>query len=402
VSGSEGPDTSASPSVSVIVPTFQRREYVQRAVRSVLAQTFTDFELIVVDDGSTDGTGDALVGLDRRLRYHWQPNRGVGAARNAGIGLARGGIVAFLDSDNRWLPRHLAVVTEALECHPQAVLASTCFRFQIRGDEPAETAVVDLLPRLVLSNPVGFVSCIAVRRQTLDAVGGFDERLTVWEDSDLWLRLAVHGPFCLVRCRTLIHQSTRGGLKERGLRSGEYLEAMELSSEWAVRSLSALARSDGAELAARAQAKVSMLAALRALVHRDDERARQNLKHACALFPDFSHDPRLVVGLLSHGAPDAGSTVRVFGSAASLWPDPQADTALFLRAWAAVVALRSRRFRQGARLAVHSGFVARPGFVARTLPVARDQVRAWVRAKLHSGSETIRGTDPIRPASRTS
>ena len=218
--------SGTAPRVSVVIPVRDHPAYLAASLASVFAQPWDDCEVIVVDDGSTDGTGDALAGVDPRLRYHWQPNKGVGAARNAGIGLARGGIVAFLDSDNRWLPQHLAVVTEALEHHPQAVLASTCFRFQIRGDEPpAAAAVVDLLPRLVLSNPVGFVSCIAVRRWTLDAVGGFDERLTVWEDSDLWLRLAVHGPFCLVRCRTLIHQSTRGGLKDRGLRSGEYLDA---------------------------------------------------------------------------------------------------------------------------------------------------------------------------------
>src|SRR5438132_3254976 len=105
----------APPAVSVIVPTFQRREYVVRAVGSVLAQTYEDFELIVVDDGSTDGTGEALAGLDGRLRYLWQENRGTGAARNTGLRLARGEIVAFLDSDNRWLPHHLGIVTEVLE-----------------------------------------------------------------------------------------------------------------------------------------------------------------------------------------------------------------------------------------------------------------------------------------------
>ena len=114
--------------ISVIIPTYQRREYVARAVRSVLVQTFSDFELIVIDDGSTDGTDEALTGLDSRLRYQWQENGGPGAARNAGIALARGEIVAFLDSDNRWLPRHLAIVTDVLERHPEAVLVSATSR----------------------------------------------------------------------------------------------------------------------------------------------------------------------------------------------------------------------------------------------------------------------------------
>src|SRR2546421_13038913 len=101
----------AAPAVSVIVPTFQRREYVVRAVGSVLAQTYEDFELIVVDDGSTDGSGVALAGLDCRLRYLWQENRGTGAARQKGLGLVRGEIVAFLASHYTWLPPHLWIVT---------------------------------------------------------------------------------------------------------------------------------------------------------------------------------------------------------------------------------------------------------------------------------------------------
>ncbi len=78
-----------TPTVSVVIPTYQRRDDVLRAVESVLAQSFEDFEVIVVDDGSTDGTAEALAGLDPRLRYVWHENRGTGAARNAGLRLAR-------------------------------------------------------------------------------------------------------------------------------------------------------------------------------------------------------------------------------------------------------------------------------------------------------------------------
>ena len=141
------------PSVSVVIPTYQRRGLVRRAVASVLGQTFQDFELIVVDDGSTDGTGDALEGIDERIRYTRQENRGVAAARNVGIRLARGEIIAFLDSDDRWLPDHLAVLTEVLARHPEAVLCTTCPRFHVGGRQTADDGKpVDAVPLLFAEN----------------------------------------------------------------------------------------------------------------------------------------------------------------------------------------------------------------------------------------------------------
>src|SRR5215213_5732646 len=100
VPGGEG----SVPAVSVILPTYERREVVGDAIRSVLAQSFSDFELIVVDDGSTDGTDKSLPRPDPRVRYVWQANAGVAAARNRGLELARAPIAAFIDSDDVWLP----------------------------------------------------------------------------------------------------------------------------------------------------------------------------------------------------------------------------------------------------------------------------------------------------------
>src|SRR2546423_455961 len=102
------PMTGRAPAVSVLVPTYQRRAAVALAVRSILAQTYRDFEVIVVDDGSTDGTEDEVAPLG--VRYLWQENRGVSAARNAGLWVARGRIIAFLDSDNMWYPDHLEYI----------------------------------------------------------------------------------------------------------------------------------------------------------------------------------------------------------------------------------------------------------------------------------------------------
>lgn len=153
------------PAATVVIATYERRELVRRAVESVLAQTRPDFELVVVDDSSTDGTAEHLVGLDPRLVVRRQPHVGVAAARNAGVRRGAAPVIAFLDSDDCWLPEHLATVLEMLERHPEAVLASTCRRFLVRSAAATRDAVVkDVFAESLLSNVTGLPTCIPVRR----------------------------------------------------------------------------------------------------------------------------------------------------------------------------------------------------------------------------------------------
>ena len=171
-----------TPTISVIIPTYQRGELLRDAIASVEAQTYRDFELIVIDDGSTDGTGEILESLDTRgLRFHyrWRPNRGVAAARNVGLELARGEIIAFLDSDDLWLTDHLDVVVEVFRRQPEAVLVSTCPEFILAGrQQSADAALMDYRSAGLLgAGRVGFPSCIAVRAEAIRQAGGFDERL---------------------------------------------------------------------------------------------------------------------------------------------------------------------------------------------------------------------------------
>lgn len=109
---------SARPRVSIVMPTYNRKDTIGRAIRSVQAQSFDDFELIVVDDGSTDGTKDLVANLDPRLRLIVQPNQGVAGARNTALKAARGDLIAFLDSDDAWTPHHLALATAFFDAHP--------------------------------------------------------------------------------------------------------------------------------------------------------------------------------------------------------------------------------------------------------------------------------------------
>lgn len=116
--------------VSVIIPTYNRAELVQEAIESVLRQSFEDYEIIVIDDGSTDGTGEALKGFASRIRYIGQDNRGLGAARNRALELAQGEYIALLDSDDLWPPHKLALEVSILDQYPEVAFVFGDFFIQ--------------------------------------------------------------------------------------------------------------------------------------------------------------------------------------------------------------------------------------------------------------------------------
>jgi glycosyltransferase involved in cell wall biosynthesis len=182
------------PFISVIIPTYNRASMVIEAVESVLEQTFKDFELIVVDDGSTDHTLSLLEKFGPSLRLCRQENRGVSAARNRGLAEAGGELIAFLDSDDLWLPEKLAVQASYLRTFPQAALCHTEEIWLRRGRrvnprrrhaKASGKAFAELLRESLISP-----SAVVIRRAVLEGAGGFDERLPACEDYALWLTLA--------------------------------------------------------------------------------------------------------------------------------------------------------------------------------------------------------------------
>ena len=183
------------PRVSVIIPTYNRAALVQEAVASVLAQTCRDFELLVVDDGSTDGTLEALAPWDGEVKVLSLPvRRGVSGARNAGIAAAQGEWLAFLDADDLWLPEKLARQMAFMEAHPQLLLSQTeeiWVRRGLRVNPPRSHAKAggDIFLRS-LERCLVSPSAVVLHRRLLDEHGGFDESLPAAEDYDLWLRLA--------------------------------------------------------------------------------------------------------------------------------------------------------------------------------------------------------------------
>jgi GT2 family glycosyltransferase len=222
--------------VSVIVPTFDRRNTLREAVESILAQSHRDVEVIVVDDGSTDGTRELMTsGLtDPRVRYRYQANAGVSSARNTGLDLATGDYIAFLDSDDAWKPWHLSLLLAGFERLPEAGMIWTDTEFvDDHGAVVSSSALADLLSAyryfslddlfsssialsdlgvdlpfesrdhrlhlgdvfspMIMGNLV-LTSSVVMRRERVEEVGRFDERLSVGEDYEFFLRVCRAGP----------------------------------------------------------------------------------------------------------------------------------------------------------------------------------------------------------------
>ncbi len=196
------------PRVSVIVPLFNKAAHVGRALESISSQTFADFEIIVVDDGSTDG-GSEIVSShrDSRLQLLSQQNSGPGAARNRGIERSRGMLLAFLDADDEWLPHYLEAGIAGMDCHGARHAAHTCAYF----DEPsgadssamwrnrgfvsgvcavdANTSSETLLHRVAFMSPCTTIA----RAEVIRTLGGFYERNCRYaEDAHLWLRVLLN------------------------------------------------------------------------------------------------------------------------------------------------------------------------------------------------------------------
>jgi glycosyltransferase involved in cell wall biosynthesis len=196
----------ARPRVSVVVPTFNRRDLVIKAIDSIRAQTLPVEEIIVVDDGSTDGTQDALEGrFGAAVTYVRQANAGVSAARNRGIALARGQYVSFLDSDDEWLPEKTLRQAQWLDEHPDfAMVLCDVMRVTREGQPIDVMRRREFIPedgmvlRWVLRNPSLVPASIMLRREALEEVGGFNPSLRTAEDIDFHLRVAARWPIGVV------------------------------------------------------------------------------------------------------------------------------------------------------------------------------------------------------------
>ncbi len=200
------------PVVSVIIPTFNRCEWVREAIDSVLAQTFQTVELIVVDDGSTDKTYDMLMSYRDLIRVIRQSNRGVSAARNQGIALSTGQYIALLDSDDLWLPQKLEIQVDFFLTNPEALICQTdeiWIRNGVRvnpGKRHQKPSGMIFEPSLALC--LVSPSAVMMNRSLFDRVGLFNESFPACEDYDMWLRIGCQYPIHLIPDKLVIK---RGG-----------------------------------------------------------------------------------------------------------------------------------------------------------------------------------------------
>jgi glycosyltransferase involved in cell wall biosynthesis len=213
----------AMPEVSVVIPTYNSATLLCEAVESVLEQTYQDFEIIVVDDGSTDNTRQmAEVFRGPKVKYIFQPNQGPPVARNTGIRASSGRLVAFLDADDIWLPFKLELQVKALENSPQAGLAY-CDMFLYDMDQQAVIGA-PFLQRCPRPPPRGEVfaelshrffghpSTTIIRREVFDRVGFFDESLRYCDDYDMLFRIASRFEFELVSAPLVAYRFHKGQL----------------------------------------------------------------------------------------------------------------------------------------------------------------------------------------------
>lgn len=192
-----------SNTVSVIIPTYNFAPFIVDAVESVLAQTYTDHEIIVVDDGSRDGTRERLEPYTDRIRYIYQDNGGPSSARNTGIRQARGELIGFLDADDLWHPRKLEVQVRFLREHPEIGIVGASHT----EDFGAEWAEVDRpgdppwrsisYHDLIVKGRFG-PSAALIRRECFDEAGPFDVTLRGGEDRDMWIRIGAIRPVAIL------------------------------------------------------------------------------------------------------------------------------------------------------------------------------------------------------------
>jgi glycosyltransferase involved in cell wall biosynthesis len=191
------------PRISVIIPTFNNATLLAETLDSVLAQSFTGFELIVVDDGSIDDTGAMIKRDYPQVRYVYQPNGGPAAARNAGVGLAQGEYIAFCDHDDLWNPGHLQALVDGFAAHREAALVFDNAKYFGVGVEEAkvhldEATCVSLsqcavsAKMLLWDYPIASMSVTMVRKQHFDLVGGLSEQVGALDDLHFYLRIAAH------------------------------------------------------------------------------------------------------------------------------------------------------------------------------------------------------------------
>lgn len=277
------------PKVSVVVPAYNALAFLPQALESALAQTFTDFEIFVVDDGSSDQTRLWLSELaDPRVRHLSQANSGQSGARNTGIVNTTGEYVAFLDADDLWAPDKLAKQITYLDANPDVGLVHTSIELIRHDGKRLDKSIIahgqgDLWRELIAYNPYFLILCGStpmIRRVCFETVGMFDLALRTHEDWEMWTRIARHYPFATLHEPLVLYRQHDASV------SRKYADMASAANTIIEKVYKAVPARDQ-HLKGRAYARASLFAAWRALDGQHYDQAAQLYREA------LSHWPRL-------------------------------------------------------------------------------------------------------------
>ena len=237
MSASDQSAQGSVPKVSVVIPAYNYAAFLPKAIDSVLSQQFTDYEIIVVDDGSTDSTAQVVAQYGARVRYIHQKNAGLPAARNTGIKAARGEFVGFLDADDQWLPTFLkqAVETFARLSPDFAIVAFRPIYVDQNGNQLGLKRIVAERDEEITCADIIFKtrfppSAVVARRAALDACGGFNPVLRSSEDRDMWIRMATRYRVFLHHERLMLFRRHSGSMSKHADRMKENIRKVLLNS----------------------------------------------------------------------------------------------------------------------------------------------------------------------------
>ncbi len=203
------------PVFSIVIPLYNKERHIAETLNSVLLQTFDDYEVIVIDDGSTDGSAAEVKKLsDNRIIYIKTGNKGVSSARNTGIDMAKGEIIAFLDADDIWMPTHLQELYNLYKDYPEAGILHSGYIIKAGNTEliphfeglPEQyRGMIDDPFKASLHYRLGIVQVMGVRKNVFETAGYFDPQLSNMEDTDFWIRAALAFPFAVTGTTTVVY-----------------------------------------------------------------------------------------------------------------------------------------------------------------------------------------------------
>ena len=216
------------PFFSIVIPLFNKEKFIRDTLKSVLNQTFSDFEIIIVDDGSTDAGAEKVKQFsDFRIKYHHQENKGVSVARNKGIELAAAEYVCFLDADDNWKENHLLKLFEAIKLFPKAKMYCSRYETKVENGALLKTQLIDLPENFEgyvsdffkssYKNRVALTSAVCIKKEIYNEIGGFDAEINSGQDLDYWIKIALKYPVAITNTATVVYNYVADSLSKTAI-----------------------------------------------------------------------------------------------------------------------------------------------------------------------------------------